>query len=126
MNGEVSNEGDYRKALETCECCLQLFTSLIEQSPVSPSPGFVDKVMTGLPEGGISEINERPWHWPFLHYAAAACITFTLVHLGYFDYIYHIPEEMQLLEYSAEAGYHVQSVIDRLKSLLDFILVKGV
>ncbi|MDO9534513.1 MAG: hypothetical protein Q7J85_04090 [Bacillota bacterium] len=126
MNKQVDDERDYRNALETCESCLQLFAASLENNLKSPSPGFVDKVMAGLPPTSNSQINKRPRHWPWLHYAAAACITLALVHLGYFDYIYLIPEELQLLEHSAGAGDHVLSMIDTFKSLIDFIIVKGV
>ena len=126
VNGEVNDEIGYRKALESCECCLQLFAASLEINLESPPPGFVDKVMTGLPQIGISQMkNKRPWQ-PLLHYATAACITFALVHLGYFDYIINIPGELQHLENSSEAGSHVQSIIDTFKSLIDFIIVKGV
>jgi len=126
VNGEVNDEGEYRKALEGCECCLQLFAASFERNLESPSPGFVDKVMAGLPQVDISQAYKRPWYRSLLHYAAAACITFAMVHLGYFDYIFQIPQELQLLENSSAAGYHVQSVIERVVSILDIILVKGV
>jgi hypothetical protein len=124
VNKKVDDEKDYLKALESCESCLQLFAASLEDNLESPSPGFVDKVMAGLSPTCVSP--KRPRHRPWLHYAAAACITLALVHLGFFDYIYLIPEELQFLEHSAGAGDHVLSMIDSFKSLIDFIIVKGV
>ncbi len=128
VNGQVNDESDYQKALETCAYCLQLFVDSLENKNnlFSPSSGFVDKVMAGLPElPELPELNSaktirksRYWHW--INYVAAACLTIVLVHFGYFDYLLNIPEELQILGNSVETGNYFYSLMDILKAFLKF------
>jgi len=122
VNGQVNDERDYRKALETCACCLQLFVDSLEteNNLVSPSSGFVDKVMAGLPELNSAKTIRKSRYWHWINYVAAACLTIVLVHFGYFDYLLNIPEELQILGNSVETGNYFYSLMDTLKAFLNF------
>lgn len=126
VHGRVDNARDYHHALKSCDCCLELFAASLGNNLTSPAPGFVDRVMAGLPPTGISEHTKRMQLRPWFHYVAAACVTVALVHLGFFDYIRAIPEELQILDHGYRAGYQLQSLLDSFKDLLNFIWLKGV
>lgn len=114
-DGKVENEEEYRKALETCERCLQLFAACLENNLVSPPPDFVDRVMSGLPENNTFKEKRIVWAWSWLHFAAAACITVILVHFGFFDYISRLPGELQVIDQFFITDYHINSLLDRIK-----------
>lgn len=119
--GKIENEEEYRKALQTCEHCLQLFIGCLENNLESPPSGFVDRVMVGLPETSSFKEKRNVWAWAWLHYATAACITVILVHFGFFDYISRLPGELQYFDRFIISDYYFHSLLDRLRDFLNFI-----
>lgn len=125
IEGQIDNREEYEEALETCCYCLEVFQNLLETKLISLPSGFINNVMTDLPDQEITSLFSRfPALKPWFHYLVAASLTLAFLQFGVFDQLPALPSQLLPQEILPESAYTIGNIIlEKMQMILAHLKV---